>query len=218
VKRVAQVIWREVLPYTPVFTTAEVARITGITLPNASRDMAVLAAQGLVTRIRRGLWAVPTHPDFSPYAVVPHLFAEGREGYVSALSALHLLGMIDQIPRAVQVVTTTQRPRLVTPVGVYEFHQIAPALFGGFGPYRGTGSFDIATPEKALFDTLYLSARKGQRYAALPELEVPDAGFSAAALEAWIASVEHEPLRAGIAARWERLEARIRLSTPGPTR
>lgn len=209
-KQVARVIWSELLPLSPVFTTSEVAATARVTLPNASRDLAVLAEAGMVTRIRRGLWAIPAHPDFSPYAVVPHLFGGEREGYVSVLSALNLLGIIDQIPRTVQIVTTNQRPPLETPVATYEFHQIHPAVFGGFEPYRGTGNFDIATPEKALFDTLYLSARRGQRFAHLPELELPE-GFSGAALEEWVARVAYEPLRVAIASRWERMRVRERL-------
>jgi len=206
--QVAKTIWSEMMPYSPVFTTLEVAKIAGMTSSNASRDLAKLGDEGMITRIKRGLWAITTHPDFSPYAVIPHLFAGEMEGYVSLLSALNLHGMIDQIPRVVQVVTTTQRDRLETPVGTYEFHQIQPELFGGFGPYRGTGNFNIATPEKALFDTLYLSARKGRRFAYLPEIEVPD-NFSAAEVEAWIARVQLEPLRLAIADRWKKLAKKI---------
>lgn len=202
-KQVAKVIWSELMPYSPVFTTSEVAEIAGMSPSNASRDLAKLEAERMIARVRRGLWAITTHPAFSPYAVVPHLFEGDEEGYVSLLSALNLHGMIHQIPRVVQVVTTMQRPRLETPVGTYEFHQIQQKLFGGFGPYRSTGNFDIATPEKALFDTLYLSARKGRRFSYLPETELPDS-FSPAGMEEWIARVDHEPLRIAIAERWRR--------------
>lgn len=210
-RQVAKVIWSELMPYSPVFTTSEVAEVAGMAPSNASRDLAKLEGEGMITRVKRGLWAITTHPDFSPYAVVPHLFEGDEEGYVSLLSALNLHGMIDQIPRVVQIVTTTQRPRLETPVGTYEFHQIQPELFGGFGPYRGTGNFDIATPEKALFDTLYLSARKGRRFSYLPEVEVPES-FSPAEMEAWIARVDHEPLRLAIADRWRRLAEGVGIS------
>lgn len=210
-RQVAKVIWSELMPYSPVFTTSEVAEVAGMAPSNASRDLAKLEGEGMITRIKRGLWAITIHPDFSPYAVVPYLFEGDEEGYVSLLSALNLHGMIDQIPRVVQIVTTTQRPRLETSVGTYEFHQIQPELFGGFGPYRGTGNFDIATPEKALFDTLYLSARKGRRFSYLPEVEVSKS-FSPAEIEAWIARVDHEPLRLAIADRWRRLAKGVGIS------
>jgi DNA-binding transcriptional ArsR family regulator len=195
VKGVMRAIWSDLMTRTPVFTTADVAAITGMARSNVSRDLAKLADEGLIVRIRRGLWAITNHPDFSSYEVVPRLFTGEHEGYVSLLSALNLHGMIEQIPRAVHVVTTTQRASLVTPVGEYEF--------GGQGSYRGTGTFDIASPEKAVFDTLYLSARKGRRFTHLPEIELP-VGFSPAAVERWIAKVGLEPLRLGLQDRWSR--------------
>ncbi|MDH4351408.1 MAG: type IV toxin-antitoxin system AbiEi family antitoxin domain-containing protein [Gemmatimonadota bacterium] len=205
--KVAKVIWRELLPRSPVFSTSEVARCAGVTLANASGDLKDLERHGMVTRIRRGLWAVPGHPDFSPYAVVPHLFTDARAGYVSLLSALSLHGMIEQIPRVVHIVTTSQRPVLRTPVGTYAFHQIAEALFGGFTAYRRTGSFDIAAAEKAVFDTLYFSARKGRRFAGLPEVELPRT-FSSRGVEHWIGMISDPPLRNAVRRRWEALAQR----------
>ena len=205
--KVAKVVWSELLPSSPVFSTSAVAERAGVSLPNASGALSALERQGMVTRIRRGLWAVPAHPDFSPYAVVPHLFTDARAGYVSLLSALSLHGMIEQIPRVVQVVTTSQRPVLRTPVGTYAFHRIEEALFGGFTAYRRMGSFDIAVPEKAVFDTLYLSARKGRRFVSLPEVELPRS-FSSGGVEYWIGMISDPPLRNAVHRRWETLTQR----------
>lgn len=202
---IAKTIWTELLHASPVFTTAEVARAAGTRLSNASRDLSGLAEAGMVRRIRRGLWAIPNHPDFSPYAVIPHLFAPGDEGYVSLLSALNLHGMIEQIPRVVHVVAARQRRSLVTSVARYEFHQVQPDLFDGFGPYRHTGHFDIATPAKALFDTLYLSVRKGQRFAHLPELELTNA-FSSDEMDEWIGRIAMDSLQTAVRDRWRALK------------
>jgi predicted transcriptional regulator of viral defense system len=207
-KKVAQIVWTEMLPLSPVFTTAEVAERAGVALSNVSRDLAELEKSGMLLRVRRGLWAVQGHPDFSPYAVMPHLFTERPGGYVSLLSALNLHGMMEQIPRVVQVVTTGQRAKLRTPVGTYEFYQIAPKLFGGYGLYRRTGNFDIATAEKALFDTLYVSARKGRRFAALPELEFAE-GFARSEVERWIMRIDHPPLRTAVRERWMDVASRV---------
>jgi hypothetical protein len=208
VNKVARVIWSELIPQSPVFSTTDVTGRTGMRLANASRDLRSLHAHGVVTRIRRGLWAVTNHPDFSPYAIVPHLFAQGESGYVSLLSALSLHGMIEQIPHVVHVVTTSQRPALHTPVGTYAFYRIEGTLFGGFGPYRRTGNFDIATPEKAVFDTLYFSARKGRRFSFLPEVELP-AAFSHHEIERWIEQIGHAPLQTAVRRRWAELERRV---------
>ncbi|MDP2955235.1 MAG: type IV toxin-antitoxin system AbiEi family antitoxin [Longimicrobiales bacterium] len=204
--RTARLIWNELMPRRAVFATADVVALSDMAPSNVSRDLARLAADGMISRIRRGLWAIAGHPDFSPYAVVPHLFAEGEEGYVSLLSAMSLHGMIDQIPQAVQIVTTKQRAPLSTSVARYEFHQIQPELFGGAMPYGGTGTFDIASPEKALFDILYLSTRKGNRFAHLPETEMGKA-FSYSAMEAWIAKVRLEPLCRALRERWDSIGA-----------
>jgi hypothetical protein len=179
-----------------------------MSLSNVSRDLTKLEEEQLILRVKRGVWAITGHPDLSPFAVVPHLFDTEGKGYVSLLSALNLHGMIDQIPRVVHIVTTTQRVRLKTPLGTYEFSRINPKLFGGFGPYRGLGNFDIASPEKALFDILYLSVRKGRRFSYLPEVELPSK-FSSAELESWISRVDHVPLRLSITVRWQKLAAKV---------
>jgi len=209
VNKVARAIWNELVPQSPVFSTADVTSRSGVSLANASRDLRNLQAHGVVARLRRGLWAIPNHPDFSPYAVVPYLFTDRESGYVSLLSALSLHGMMEQIPHEVHLVTTSQRAVLRTPFATYAFYRIEKNLFGGFGSYRRTGNFDIATPEKALFDTLYFSARKGRRFAFLPEVEW-SAGFSHQEVERWIGQISHAPLRTAVMVRWESLASRVR--------
>lgn len=206
--KVSRAIWNELLPRSPVFSTAEVAELSGVALANASRALTRLERRGMVARIRRGLWAVPSHPEFSAYAVVPHLFKQQPGGYVSLLSALNLHGMIDQIPRVVHVVTTSHRPDLRTSFATFEFYRIQRVLFGGFKPYLRTGNFDIATPEKTLFDALYFSARKGRRFTHLPEVELP-ANFSVAELKGWIRRIDAQPLRIAVEQRWQRLAHRV---------
>ena len=203
--KTARAIWTDLLPTTPVFSTEDVARVTGSQRSNTSRDLSRLASEGMITRVRRGLWAVQGHPDFSPLAVVPHLFDGGQGGCVSILSALSLHGLIEQIPRRIHIVSEKQRPKLETPVGTFEFHRISGTLFGGFKPYGALGLFDIASPEKALFDTFYVSARKGRRYSHLPEV-ILGPEFSRSAMDVWIGKVGDPRLRSAVSSRWQRLE------------
>ena len=203
-KKVSEAIWTKLLAYSPVLSTAQVAESAGVTLSNASRDLAALEKTGIVTRVRRGLWAVPQHPDFSPFAVVPHLFDKREVAYVSLLTALGLHGVIEQIPRVIHVVTHSWRPTLRTPVGTYEFHVLQSRLVGGYRPYNGAWSFELATPEKALFDTVYLSTRKNRRFTHLPEIELPD-DFSEEVVEAWVSKIDHTVLRTAVAKRWKAL-------------
>jgi hypothetical protein len=87
-------------------------------------------------------------------------------------------------------------------IGTYQFHRLDPALIGGYGPYRNTGNFDIATPAKALFDALYLSTRRGRRLRHFPELSWP-ANFSRRELREWIAKIDDSKLRAAVTERWD---------------
>ena len=74
-------------------------------------------------------------------------------------------------------------------------------LIGGYGPYRNTGNFDIATPAKALFDTLYLSARRGRKLRHFPDLTFPKS-FSRSELKGWIAKIDELSLRVAVTERW----------------
>lgn len=69
-------------------------------------------------------------------------------------------------------------------MGTYSIHQITPSFFKGFNWYRGTGSFLIAEPEKALVDSLYLSACRKKQYGYFPELHFPKS-FSFKKLKEW---------------------------------
>jgi len=192
----------------PVFTTADVIKTTGGSPVWATQSLSALAKEGLIAKIRRGLWALPSHADFSPCAIIPQLLraTKGEEtdvrGYVSLLSALNLHGMIDQAPHVIQIVAERIRPTLRTPFGTYQFHKLDPALIGGYGTYRNTGNFDIATPAKALFDALYLSTRRGQRLRHFPELSWP-ATFSRRELREWIAKIDDSKLRVAVTERWD---------------
>lgn len=211
---ITEVLLGAIFPSTSVFTTAEVAEAAEVHLSNASTRLGELAEDGMLVRVRRGLWAMPTHPDFSPYAVVPHLFDTDDAGYVSLLSALHLHGMIEQIPQAVHIMAITRRPALSTPVGRYEFHTIQPKLYEGYEPYDRTWSFQIARPEKALFDVCYLAVRRGRRFSYLPELTLPE-DFDADEFGSWVDRVDYGRLQTAV-----RLQAEKILKRPGsrPTR
>lgn len=206
-QKVAQALWREILPRGPVFATREAAAAAGVSGDQASRDLGRLARLGLLQRVARGVWSDPRGARLSAYAAVPALVALGgprARGYVSVLSALSLHGMISQVPRIVHVVVDRRARRTRrTALGTYRFHTLAPALMDGFVP-AANGTFLLATPAKAVFDTLYLGARRGRRYAHLPELVVP-VGFPVRELEGWIAQVRSVPLQRAIRARWARL-------------
>jgi len=160
-----------------VFTTREYTNNRGISMPAASKFLQGMAEKKLLTRITKGVWANTSHPHFHPLASVPYLLGK-EQGYVSFLTALHLHGLVSQIPKTIQVATTGRGRTLDSPVGLYEFFQIKPDLMRQGADWSETHlPYLIATPEKALIDVLYLSTRKGRRFSSLPELEFVESGF-----------------------------------------
>lgn len=146
---------------------------SGISLSSASHQLRRLEDREFISKLSRGFWANVKHPHFSAYGTTPYLLG-AEQGYISFLTALHYHEMISQIPKAIQLASTGHARVLYTKIGNYEFFQLKPELM-----IKGVAWSDVACPyrmalpEKALFDTLYLATRKGNRFASLPELELP---------------------------------------------
>ena len=160
-----------------VFTTRDYASQGDVSMSAASKSLTRLSRKGLLTRITKGVWANTNHPYFHPLSCVPYLLGK-EQGYVSFLTALHLHGVVSQIPKAIQMATTGRARVLESPVGRFEFFQIKPELMQqGVDWSEARLPYLIASAEKALLDTLYLSTRKNRRFARLPELDITQSGF-----------------------------------------
>jgi len=160
-----------------VFTTREFANQCGFSMPAATRRLARLSEKQQLTRVTKGVWANTNHPYFHPLSCVPYVLGK-EQGYVSFLTALHLHGVVSQIPTTIQIATTGRGRVLTSSVGRYEFFQIKPELMTQGAEWSETKlPYLIATAEKALLDTLYLSTRKNRRFARLPELDLDSSGF-----------------------------------------
>jgi predicted transcriptional regulator of viral defense system len=160
-----------------VFTTREFANQGGLSMSAAAKRLARLSAKDLLTRVTKGVWSNTRHPYFHPLACVPYLLGK-EQGHVSFLTALHLHDVVSQIPKSIQIATTGRGRLLDSPVGRFEFFQIKPELMTQGAQWSESHlPYLIASPEKALLDTLYLSTRKNRRFAHLPELDVTRSGF-----------------------------------------
>jgi predicted transcriptional regulator of viral defense system len=189
-----------------IFTTRDFANYSSISIPAASKRLSRLAERKLLTRITKGLWANTGHPHFHPLACVPYLLGK-EQGYVSFLTALHLYGLVSQIPKTIQIATTGHARTLDSPVGHYEFLQIKPELMKQGTQWSDTHlPYLIATAEKALIDTLYLSTRKNRRFARLPEVETTQTVFRKREFEWLLKQLPIPPrISAVMRARWEAL-------------
>jgi predicted transcriptional regulator of viral defense system len=162
----------------PIVQTREAATRLHISTSSASHLLRSIEQAGLARRLRQGLWAL--QPNIDPFTLAPYLTAP-FPAYISFWSALARHDMIEQIPRQISVASLDRTRHLTTTIGVYSIHHLDPGLFDGYQGSQETAY--IATPEKALFDTVYVRASRGAR-SFLPELSLPDS-FDETQLERW---------------------------------
>lgn len=129
------------------------------------RQLSRWVRAGKVFQLRRGLYMLaPTYRK-----VVPHPFLTAnhlrRPSYVSLHSALAHYGMIPEYAPAVVSVTTARPGALATPIGSFRYRHVRGGIFQGYEEIEvapGQTAF-VATPEKALIDTMYLTPGGGSR-------------------------------------------------------
>lgn len=187
----------------PAVTTADASALLGLSVGAASHTLRRLAAAGLLSPVRRGIWALAERPD--PLAMADYVTAP-YPSYVSLQSALYLHGMIEQIPAMIYLVSLARTARVSTALGIYSIHHVRPEFFGG-APQDPTSGVRLAPAEKALVDFLYLSPTRSRLFAALPELEFPK-GFNVGAARHWIARIPHGRVRTIVERELERLLSR----------
>ena len=177
----------------PVFTTHELAALSGKSASTVIQCLNRLVRQGLIVKIYRGVWAEAGPRAISPFEIIPYLFPRQRV-YISFVTALHLHGIVGQIPQVITLASTSHTRMIRTEAGVFSVHQIAPSFFDGFDWYKGEGNFLIAKPEKALIDSLYLSSRKKKQFGFFPELDFP-AEFSFKKAVQWAERIPEKKIR-----------------------
>ncbi|MBX3187609.1 MAG: type IV toxin-antitoxin system AbiEi family antitoxin domain-containing protein [Labilithrix sp.] len=186
----------------PVIRTADAAAALRQTTFAASQTLSRLHRAGLVSRIRHGLWWLDGPVDV--YRLPEHLTAP-FPSYVSLHSALHVRGVVEQIPEIVYVVSLARTQRITTRAGALSIHHVAPEVFGGFE--ETAEGVKLATAEKALFDVAYLSAGRSRRFTNLPEIELPR-GFRRAELARWLQRITSPRSRTITERKLEQLLAR----------
>lgn len=172
-----------------VIRTADAAAVLRQSTAAAAKTLSRLAAVGLVAPVRHGTYWIDGAID--PYRLPSHLSAP-FESYVSLQTALQLRGMIEQIPEVLYATTLGRTQRIVTRVGTFSFHHLAPSLFGGYE--ESERGVRLASAEKALFDCAYLSAGRSRLFTALPELTLPKR-LRRAELDRWLAKISSERSR-----------------------
>ncbi len=154
---------------TPVVESRDVAALLQVSASNATTILRRLADCGAIVHLSRGRWLVNEKID---RLALPELISAPYPAYVSLQSALFHHGLIEQIPAVLYAVTPARPRRLRTPMGTISFHRMPPALFDGFELLPHSDA-KVATPEKALFDLLYLAPGRSRLFSSLPELTMP---------------------------------------------
>ena len=186
-----------------VFTTREISSMSEKSPSVTVQALNYLQKQGLIFKIYRGIWAEVTDKPLSPYSVIPFLPVQSR-GYVSFISALHLYGIIEQIPQVITLASTEHTRKISTKAGTFAFYKIHPSLFMGFNWYKKSGNFLIAQQEKALIDCLYISAYKKKQFRYFPELHFPKS-FSSKKAKEWIEQIPSPKVRSYVEKRYIKL-------------
>jgi predicted transcriptional regulator of viral defense system len=174
----------------PAFETRDISALLGVTPANASVLLSRLASRDFVRRVARGRWSTGVQSSREQLA---EQVAAPSPAYVSLQSALFRRGLIEQVPEVIYAVTLGRPRRIRTPVGTVSLHRMPPQLFGGFE--TTDDGAHVATPEKALFDLLYLSPTRTRLFSHLPELELPKS-FRWAEVARWTKKIAGKSRRA----------------------
>ena len=150
------------------FTTRDAAALLGVTSANAHMILKRLGEKDFLVRLARGRWALARTLQ---RLLLPEHVAAPHPAYLSLQTALFHHGLIEQVPAVLYAVTTGRTRRVASPVATVSLHHMPATLFAGF-EVTGEGA-RMASPEKALFDLLYLGPGRSRLFASLPEIEFP---------------------------------------------
>ncbi len=135
-----------------LFTPLELQRVLGISAVSARFLAHRYTKRGALFKLRNGLYCLADGPP-SEMAIANRLYEPSYLSFEFALSYHHL------IPETVYLLTsaTTRPTRKLAALGKnFEYHHLKKSAFTGYEPMKiGTETVLMATPEKALVDTLY---------------------------------------------------------------
>lgn len=142
----------------PVFTASEVKSIF-FDQKNITTQVAFWLKKGYLEKIRDGLYVLSKFKDeINPMVLAGKIY---EPSYLSLEFALNYYGIIPDIPGTYTSATSRTTKYFKNRFGNFTYQKIKSDFFNGYETRSEKNiSFNIATPEKALVDYLYLNKNK----------------------------------------------------------
>jgi len=114
--------------------------------------------KGILERIIKGIYKLKETEIKDEFLLASYF---NQSSYISLESALSFYGMIPEYSYSITSVTIKKTDKFTTNYGVFSYRKIKSDLFFGFKLITGDNYlYRIATPEKALFDFIYLNQKE----------------------------------------------------------
>src|SRR3990170_2992701 len=148
------------------FTTTDLRKILSTGGVGFNTIVKRLTDKGVLERLNRGIYRLTTNP-WQLEKIANQLY---YPSYLSFVSALSRYGIINQIPYSLTFATLKKSKTMTLTNTEVVYSQIKHELYFG---YKLEGGINIAYPEKALLDQIYL-ASLGKAYLDFEEVTLVD--------------------------------------------
>jgi predicted transcriptional regulator of viral defense system len=140
-----------------IFRTVDFATLLSRDMPSVRVELSRLTSRGMLSRASKGLYLNPYNlPTQDEMAMILR-----SPAYISMESALARQGILSQSPFTLTLVTTGSTGTADAMNTRFEYHHLQSAWFAG---YRRRDTADMAEPEKALCDLVYLRYRRTREF------------------------------------------------------
>ncbi len=142
----------------PVFSSKEL-KVIFLNEKNILVQIAFWVKRGYIRKIKKGLYVLTSAVNKIDSVVLASKIY--NPSYLSLEYVLNYYGIIPDIPGTYTSVTTRKTESFKNEFGNYSYQKIKEGLFIGYRVVKKDNlSYNIATPEKALMDYLYLNKNK----------------------------------------------------------
>ncbi len=151
------------LPYFDKHTVHQLGKQLGLAPSSVATYISRYLKQRDVTQLKNGLYIATdylnAHRDDVSYAFFLANVLR-TPSYISSWAALQYYGLATEAIKSITSVTTKVSRSYQTKAGNFSYQSIQKPLFKDFVLVKGKFSFYIATPAKAIFDTLYFKTHQ----------------------------------------------------------